>query len=115
MSDSFRVTDAPAPAEIPADPLSFLESLDGPTAWRVPGRDRSRVRVVTTLLHGNEPSGLLAMHEWLGAGPEPAVDVICVIANVEAAPAPKFSTHFTASTRPAKWPTKWLAGYPMMW
>ncbi len=100
MSDSFRVTDAPAPAEIPADPLSFLESLDGPTAWRVPGRDRSRVRVVTTLLHGNEPSGLLAMHEWLGAGPEPAVDVICVIANVEAARLHPVFTHRMVPGRP---------------
>ena len=70
---------------IPENPLAFLESLSGATAWRIPGRDRSRCRVVTTLLHGNEPSGLLAVHSWLRAGIQPAVDALCVVANVEAA------------------------------
>jgi hypothetical protein len=80
-----RICDGLGRADIPKDPLAFLESLDGPTAWRVAGRDRSRVRVVTTLLHGNEPSGFLALHGWLCGGRLPAVDAICVIANVEAA------------------------------
>jgi len=78
---------------LPEDPLDFLASLDGPTAWHVPGRDRSRCRVVTTLLHGNEPSGFLALHEWLRGGREPAVDALCILANVEAAALHPVFTH----------------------
>ncbi len=80
-----RVLGDPARAEVPSDPLAFLESLDGPTVWHLTGRDRSRLRVVTTLLHGNEPSGFLALHDWLRSGRQPAVDALCVVANVEAA------------------------------
>lgn len=72
-------------ARIPEDPLAFLASLEGPTAWHIPGRDPSRVRIVTTLLHGNEPSGFLALHDWLRSGIEPATDAVCVLANLEAA------------------------------
>ncbi len=100
MIDSLPVVDAPAPADIPADPLSLLEALEGPVAWRVRGRDRTRVRVVTTLRHGNEPSGFLAMQEWLRSGPAPAVDVVCVIANVEAASRHPVFTHRMVPGRP---------------
>jgi hypothetical protein len=100
MSDVLRVVDAPAPSEVAPDPLSFLESFDGPVALRVAGRDRSRVRVVTTLLHGNEQSGLLALHEWLRGAPRPAVDVVCVIANVEAARLHPVFTHRMVPGRP---------------
>lgn len=79
------VRELTSPDAIPDNPLVFLESLRGATAWRVAGRDRNRSRVVTTLLHGNEPSGLLAVHSWLRAGIQPAVDTLCVVANVEAA------------------------------
>jgi hypothetical protein len=85
MSDVLRLLDKPAPGSIPDGPLAFLASLDRPTAWRIPGRDRSRIRVVTTLLHGNEPSGFLGIHDWLRSGIEPAVDSVCVLANLEAA------------------------------
>ena len=67
------------------DPAAFLRELGGPCAIAVPGRDRSRTRAVTTLLHGNEPSGLRAIHAWLRAGREPAVDALLLVANVEAA------------------------------
>ncbi len=85
LKTRLELREAPHPPELPDDVVSFLESLDGPTAWRVPGRDRSRCRIVTTLLHGNEPSGLIAVHDWLRSGREPAVDAICVLGNVEAA------------------------------
>ena len=62
--------------------LHWLESLGGATAWLVPGRDRSRTRVVTTLLHGNEPSGFVALHDWLRSGPQPAVDSLLIVGNV---------------------------------
>jgi hypothetical protein len=52
------------------------------------------------LLHGNEPSGLIAMREWLASGPEPAVDVVCVIANVEAARLAPAFTHRMVPGRP---------------
>ena len=83
-----RFVDRPDPADVPADPAAFLEALGGATAVRVPGRDRSRLRIVVTLLHGNEPSGFRAIHAWLREPSEPAVDALLVIANVEAALAP---------------------------
>jgi len=72
------------------DPLAprveeLLRALGGPMAIRIPGRDRTRTRVVTTLLHGNEPSGARALHAWLAAGDVPAVDALLVLGNVEAA------------------------------
>ena len=78
---------------IPADPLAFLDSLEGPTVWRVGGKDPSRVRMVTTLLHGNEPSGFLAIHDWLRSGEYPETDVVFVIAHVEAASHHPVFTH----------------------
>ncbi len=75
----------PAAEEIPSDPVAFLHSLGGPVHFRIPGIDRSRARVATTLLHGNEPSGFMAMHAWLRSGRRPAVDAHLVIANVAAA------------------------------
>lgn len=85
MTSVLGLQDAPPASALPGDPLSFLEMLDGPVAWRVRGRDRTRTRLVTTLLHGNEPSGLVALHAWLASDPSPAVDVVCVLANVESA------------------------------
>lgn len=71
--------------QISADPSVFLRQLGGPCAIHLEGRDRSRTRAVSTLLHGNEPSGFLATHRWLREARTPAVDTLLVIANVEAA------------------------------
>lgn len=92
-SSVLRVLGDRARAEVPSDPLAFLESLDGPTVWHLSGRDRSRLRVVTTLLHGNEPSGFLALHDWLRGGRQPAVDALCIVGNVEAARLHPVFTH----------------------
>jgi hypothetical protein len=73
---------------VPEDPVAFLQRLGRPSWIRVRGRDRSRLRVVTTLLHGNEPSGLRAMHGWLRTGVPPAVDAWLLVASVGAALAP---------------------------
>jgi len=90
----------PGPEQIPEDATTFLRSLGGPVAIRVPGRDRSRCRVATTLLHGNEPSGFRAMHAWLRAGSTPAVDALLVVANVEAAlTSPGFAHRFLEGHR----------------
>ena len=98
MSQRFVVHEG-FPESLPEDPLEFLESLTGPTAWRLPGRDRSRCRVVSTLLHGNEPSGFLALHRWLREGREPAVDALCLLGNVEAASLHPRFTHRSVPDR----------------
>jgi hypothetical protein len=76
----------------PADESAFLESLGGPTLLRLEGRDSSRVRVLSTLLHGNEPSGLRAVIRYLRSGELPATDVIFFIGSVHTAlTEPRFS------------------------
>ncbi|MGH8576732.1 MAG: succinylglutamate desuccinylase, partial [Gammaproteobacteria bacterium] len=72
-------------AHPPGKVEDWLRELDRATLLRVPGRDRSRTRIVTTLLHGNEPSGVRAVHAWLRSGVEPATDGIFYIGSVEAA------------------------------
>ena len=90
---SLRCRDAPRPEDVGASAEDFLAALDGPTVFRVPGRDRTRTRALVTLLHGNEPSGLRALHAWFRAGATPAVDVLCVIAAVAAARRPPTFSH----------------------
>ncbi len=85
MSAVLRRWESPTGAELPPDIFAFLGELGGPVAISLPGRDRRFTRVVTTLLHGNEPSGVRAVHRWLREGREPAVDTLLVVANVEAA------------------------------
>lgn len=63
----------------------FLRALPGPTAIHVTGRDTTRTRVLVTLSHGNEPSGLEAVHRWLRSGRTPQVNVAIVLGGVEAA------------------------------
>jgi hypothetical protein len=88
-----RLWHKPAPEQLGATVLEFLEILAGPVCLVIPGRDASRSRFLVTLLHGNEPSGATALHRWLLSGREaPAVDMYCVVMNVEAALArPPFS------------------------
>ncbi len=92
-TEPVRVIDAPEPDAVPATPAAFLADLGGPTALRVAGRDRSRVRAVATLLHGNESSGLRALHAWLRQGEPPAVDTLLIVGAVEAALAPPGFAH----------------------
>lgn len=83
-----------------ADPESFLRSLGAPALVEVPGRDHSRLRVVTTLLHGNEPSGLRALHRWLAHSPVPATDLLLFFGAVDAAlAAPGFAHRFLPGAR----------------
>ena len=80
-----RVAMAPAADAVPESPEEFLRSLGGPALLRQSGLDRARTRAVVTLLHGNEPSGLRAVHGWLRSGAVPAVDVVFVVGAVAAA------------------------------
>jgi hypothetical protein len=79
---------APPPEELPETPAALLRWLGGPAFLRLAGSDRTRVRAVSSLLHGNEPSGLRAVHAYLRSGATPAVDVVFFIGAVEAALAP---------------------------
>jgi hypothetical protein len=95
-----REIEAPRPEDLPATPEAFLRWLGGPTLLRVRGRDPSRRRAVTTLLHGNEPSGLRALHAFLRKGGVPAVDALFFVASVEAALAPPGFAHRQLPGRP---------------
>lgn len=75
----------PLPEELGPTPEAFLAWLGGPAVLRIPGRDRSRARGLATLLHGNEPSGLRALHAWLSGGALPAVDLVVFVGAVAAA------------------------------
>lgn len=95
-----RVMDAPRGAAAGETPEAFLAGLGGPALLRVPGRDRSRARGLATLLHGNEPSGLRALHAWLREGAEPAVDLVCFVGAVQAALATPGFAHRMLPGRP---------------
>ena len=74
------------------DAEEFLSLLSGPVWIRIPGRDPGTPRMMTTLLHGNEPSGLLALTRLLEEGVVPAVDLLCAVLAVGAAlESPRFS------------------------
>jgi hypothetical protein len=88
-----RSIEAPRRADIPQSVADFLRVLAGPTWIHVPGRDRTRTRAVTTLIHGDEPSGLRAVHGWLRSGEQPAVDSILFVGEVQAALAPPGFAH----------------------
>lgn len=78
FDDSFR-------PQIEPTALGFLRQLQGLTIFDLKGEDSSRTRVVTTLIHGNEPSGFIASHLWLRSSSKPATDVRVIICNPEAA------------------------------
>jgi len=54
---------------------------------------------VTTLLHGNEPSGTRALHRFLKESREPATNVLALVASVGAALEPPVFAH---RTRPGR-------------
>jgi hypothetical protein len=82
---SVDVRDDVRPGGVPATAEEWLGELRGPTFFRLPGLDRSRVRAVIAMLHGNEPSGLRGLHALLRTGRPPAVDLVCFVGAVEAA------------------------------
>lgn len=79
-------------------PIDWLKEINQPFYFKIQGKDSSRTRVLTTLLHGNEPSGFYALINWLKQGKIPAVDIICIIPSVRAAiTAPHFHNRTTQS------------------
>ncbi len=82
----------PKPEEIGSNPIEFLDFLGGPASILLTGEDQGRTRALVTLLHGNEPSGTMALFRWLKSGRRPAVNILCIVASVAAARAlPEFS------------------------
>ena len=86
----------PDPVTLKADFQQFLLSLDVPTVIDITGKDAHRTRVITTLLHGNEPSGLIAIHRWLTQDaklPIPQTNMRFIFVSVEAANASPLMSH----------------------
>jgi len=84
--------EAPAPQDVGKTVEDFLVKMGEPTFLWLPGLDATRTRAVSTLLHGNEPSGVRAIHRWIKAGQQPQVNVLCFIGAINAAlTEPRFS------------------------
>ncbi|WP_019027867.1 succinylglutamate desuccinylase/aspartoacylase domain-containing protein [Colwellia piezophila] len=84
--------------DIHADYEQFLLSMTGPTVIDVSGKNQEKYRVFTTLLHGNEPSGLIALHRYLTevvTQEKPITNLRFIICSVEAASTrPLFTQRF---------------------
>jgi len=88
----------PEQSVLKADYQQFLLSLDGPTIIDIKHNTSSDWVVITTLLHGNEPSGLIAIHRWLTEKdmlPSTAINVRIIICSVEAATLPTLFSNRT--------------------
>lgn len=83
--------------DIPDTYQKWISELEAPTIIDFKVEGCERWRVVSTLLHGNEPSGFIALHRWiLQEGYKAlAVNVRFIVCSVEAAQfEPLFSTRF---------------------
>ncbi len=83
--DQFTYWLNPDPQTLGENVFEFLASLPGPTHIHISGKDSTRCRFATTLLHGNEPSGLYAVFETLKRRVQPKVDIHFLIPSVDAA------------------------------
>ena len=75
----------PKASEVGETLFQFLSHLGGPTVIHLSGKNSGPARVLVTLLHGNEPSGIKAVHSLLREGFTPIFDVKIIIASVVAA------------------------------
>lgn len=97
---TLEILEAPDRSLAGKDVVEFLRNLRQPTAFLLSGRHPGPVRAFVTLLHGNEPSGAMALRRWLLEGRTPAVDSLCVVASVPAALAePPFSQRMLPRAR----------------
>ena len=73
--------------DVPATPLAWLHSLSSSSVIDFVGHEKHPWRVITSLLKGNSPSGLIAIHRLIKAGAfaKLKVNVRIIIASVEAA------------------------------
>jgi len=78
-----------------ADELTLLRALGCPTLIRVPGVGTDPPRAIATLLHGDESTGLQAVHRILRRRRSYTFDLYVVIGNVQAAlAAPGFAHRY---------------------
>jgi len=91
--DKLEYWDSPSPDEIGDNHIEFLHRLQAPTWITVKGRDSSRTRAIVTLLHGNEPSGLKAVHRILKESLVPETNLVIIVASVNAALYPPILSH----------------------
>lgn len=88
----------PTYQELHAGYEQFLLSMTGPTVIDITGLNTKKYRVINTLLQGNEPSGLIALHRWLTTRDEnnlPQTNLRFILCSVEAASkSPLFTKRF---------------------
>lgn len=82
---TFHYWKNPSPDDLGDTAFEFLKRLPGPTHIHLTGKNSKRSRGVTTLLHGNEPSGLFAAFNCIKQKIKPIVDIHIFIASVDAA------------------------------
>lgn len=70
----------------------IVQALPGPSVFHIRGRS-SACRVIVTLLHGDEPSGLRAVLEVMRRNTLPITDIKLVIVSVDAAALPPLFSH----------------------
>jgi len=99
QSDIFKIVINPEPESFKRNPIDFLQSLSGPTWFVFEGHNTDKNRVVTTLLHGNEPSGLFALLHWGVSQIKPSVTLHIFVLSIEAACT---SPHFTQRNHEGK-------------
>ncbi|MFW1676718.1 hypothetical protein ACFVYJ_02915 [Pontibacter sp. JAM-7] len=86
----------PTLEQLTASPEQFLRQMAGPVMVFVEGQQTDRCRGLVTLLHGNEPSGLRALHHWLLQQHTPICNLVCFIPSVAAALTEPLFTHRTS-------------------
>lgn len=70
--------------DLSADVCQFLSKLNQPTMIYIKGKTE-RLRVLSTLMHGDEPSGIKAVFTWLKQKKMPLTNVLIIISSIQAA------------------------------
>gem|GEM_PF-4649414 len=92
--DTFRyLADGLTDEVLAQDDRAVLRTLRGPTLVRFPGGDHAPPRAVSTLLHGDEPTGFQAMLHLLRERPRLPSTLYLFVGNVRAALAPPGYAH----------------------
>ena len=92
--DTFRyLADGLTDEVLAQDDRAVLRTLRGPTLVRFPGGDHAPPRAVSTLLHGDEPTGFQAMLHLLRERPRLPSTLYLLVGNVRAALAPPGYAH----------------------
>lgn len=98
QSKIFKIIEDPTPDFGHLSALEWLQKYQQPICIYLNGEDTSQTRAVSTLLHGNEPSGFSAIIHWLNKGQKPAVNIVCFISAIEAALREPPFTHRTTES-----------------